>query len=137
MHFGREIDYHEDLGAKLRNLQGFATLAHELLQNADDVPGVTSFTFNICQHALIVENDGRFSDCGRPETPECEWKEKGTTGSHRCDFHRFRFIAGADKRNEAGTTGAFGIGFISVYQVTDRPELISKRHWILDETKQA
>ena len=47
-YFGREIDYLEDLGAKLRNLQGFTTLAHELLQNADDVPGVTTFTFNVC-----------------------------------------------------------------------------------------
>ncbi|HAB19922.1 MAG TPA: hypothetical protein DCE44_26260, partial [Verrucomicrobiales bacterium] len=137
IHFGREIDYLEDLGAKLRNLQGFATLAHELLQNADDVPGVTTFTFNIFQDALIVENDGRFSDCGHPETPECEWRKRPANGSHRCDFHRFRLVAGADKRNEAGTTGAFGIGFISVYQITDRPELISGRHWILDETQQA
>jgi len=137
IHFGREIDYLEDLGAKLRNLQGFATLAHELLQNADDVSGVTTLTFNICQHALIVENDGKFSDCGHPETVECEWRERPANGSHRCDFHRFRLVAGADKRNEAGTTGAFGIGFISVYQITDRPELISSRHWILDETQQA
>jgi hypothetical protein len=136
IHFGREIDYLEDLGAKLRNLQGFATLAHELLQNADDVPGVTDFAFNILPNALVVENDGQFSDCGHPETPECAWKDGPTNGSHRCDFHRFRLVAGADKRNEAGTTGAFGIGFISVYQITDRPELISGRHWILDETQQ-
>jgi hypothetical protein len=137
IHFGREIDYLEDLGAKLRNLQGFTTLAHELLQNADDVPGVTVFTFDVRDDALIVENDGVFSDCGQVEQPECPWKEVPNNGSHRCDFHRFRLVAGADKRNEAGTTGAFGIGFISVYQITDRPELISKRHWILDESQPA
>lgn len=137
VHFGREIDYLEDLGAKLRNLQGFTTLAHELLQNADDVPGVTEFAFNICKEALIVENNGKFSDCGRPEKPECEWKSGPSGGSHRCDFHRFRMVAGGDKRNEPDTTGAFGIGFISVYQITDRPELISGRHWILDETRPA
>ncbi len=135
IHFGRELDYLEDLGAKLRNLKGFATLAHELLQNADDVAGVTHFTFNICGDALIVENNGQFSDCLKPEEQECHWRNEPSHGSHRCDFHRFRIVAGADKRHEANTTGAFGIGFISVYQITDRPELISSgRHWIIDET---
>ena len=135
--YGREIDYLPDLGAKLRSLQGFATLAHELLQNADDVPGVTKFTFNVCDDALIVENNGKFSDCGHPDLDECPRRDPAKPGTHRCDFHRFRRIAGADKRNEAGTTGAFGIGFISVYQITDRPELISGRHWIIDETQPA
>lgn len=135
-YFGREIDYLEDLGAKLRNLKGFATLANELLQNADDVQGVTLCRFNVCDDALIVENDGQFSDCGKLELPECPWKEDPEHDSHRCDFHRFRKVAGADKRNEEDTTGAFGIGFISVYQITDRPEVVSGRHWILDELEE-
>lgn len=134
-YFGRDIDYLEDLGAKLRNLKGYATLANELLQNADDVPGVTSFAFDIRDDALVVENEGRFSDCGEVEQPECPWKNDPARGSHRCDFHRFRRVAGGDKRNESGTTGAFGIGFIAVYQITDRPEVISGRHWILDESQ--
>src|SRR4051794_1075026 len=87
-HFGRDLDYLEDLGAKLRNLQGFATLAHELLQNADDVPGVSLFVFDVCNDALIVENDGSFSDCGELEKSECPWKGDPNRGGHRCDFHR-------------------------------------------------
>lgn len=134
--YGREIDYLEDLGAKLRNLKGYATLAHELLQNADDVPGATLCRFNVCDDALIVENDGEFSDCGQLDLQECPWKTDTERGSHRCDFHRFRKVAGADKRNEGSTTGAFGIGFISVYQITDRPEVLSGRHWILDESEE-
>ena len=50
------------------------------------------------------------------------------------DFERMQDVAGGSKRSEDGdrTTGAFGIGFISVYQITDRPEIRSAgQHWIL------
>jgi hypothetical protein len=49
----RGIDYLGDLGAKLRDLQGFATLAYELIQNADDA-GAGWMSFDICEAALIV-----------------------------------------------------------------------------------
>jgi hypothetical protein len=131
----RGIDYLGDLGAKLRDLQGFATLAHELIQNADDAPGAGQMSFDVCEEALIVENDGVFSDCGNIDADECPWKLDPATG-HRCDFHRFRRVASGDKRDQAGTIGAFGIGFISVLQITDQPELISSgRHWILYEDR--
>ncbi len=51
----RGIDYLGDLGAKLRDLQGFATLAHELIQNADDAPGAGRMTFAVSPTALIVD----------------------------------------------------------------------------------
>lgn len=130
----RGIDYLGDLGAKLRDLQGYKTLIHELIQNADDAPGASSMTFNIDDKALVVDNNGIFRDCGEVEkVTECPWKADESKG-HRCDFHRFRNIASGDKRSELLTTGAFGIGFIAVYQITDQPELISAgRHWILHE----
>ncbi len=131
----RGIDYLGDLGAKLRDLQGFRTLAHELVQNADDAPTAGSMSFDIGDAALIVDNDGFFSECPDVRTDECSWKEDGVH-NHRCDFHRFRRIASGDKRGQEGTTGAFGIGFIAVYQITDAPELISsRRHWILREDR--
>ena len=58
----RGIDYLGDLGAKLKDLQGYATLAHELLQNADDALGVSTFTFDVRPHALVVDNDATFSE---------------------------------------------------------------------------
>lgn len=109
------VDYLGFLQSKLRDLRGIATLAYELIQNADDVldengrPAATRITFDVCDDALIVENDGVFLER---------------------DFERMAKIASGGKREEAGTTGAFGIGFISVYQVTDSPEILSGgRHW--------
>lgn len=133
-YLSRGIDYLGNLGSKLRDLQGYGTLAHELIQNADDAANATSISFDVTGGAFVVDNDGVFSDCGREEV-ECPWKADGIHG-HRCDFHRFRHIAAGDKRGEAGTTGAFGIGFIATYQITDKPELISVgRHWILHEDR--
>lgn len=129
----RGIDYLGDLGAKLRDLQGDRTLAYELIQNADDAPTATSMGFDVDAYALVVENDGIFSDCGRVEETQCPWKD---SRGHRCDFHRIRNIASGDKRAEPNTTGTFGIGFITVYQVTDSPEIISGgRHWKLYEER--
>ena len=70
----RGIDYLGDLGAKLRDLQGFATLAHELIQNADDTSATRWMSFDVGEHALVVDNDGTFSDCGQVEELECPWK---------------------------------------------------------------
>ena len=130
----RSIDYLGDLGAKLRDLQGYRTLFHELIQNADDAPA-SWMAFDTRPDALILDNDGTFSDCGDVEKRECPWNVEDAYG-HRCDFHRFRLIGSGDKRLQEGTTGAFGIGFIAAYQLTDQPELISGgHHWILHEER--
>ena len=130
----RATDYLGDLGAKLRDLQGYATLAHELIQNADDAPA-SWLNFIIRTDSLILDNDGVFAGCDHVEGSQCTWIAEGSDG-HRCDFHRFRLIGSGDKRQQEGTTGAFGIGFISVYQLTDQPELISSgRRWILREER--
>lgn len=114
---GQEISYLGFLETQLRDMQGVAALAYELIQNADDVkgpagqPGSSRITFDVGEDALIVENDGVF----RP-----------------VDFERLQTIAGGGKRVEAGTTGAFGLGFLAVYQVTDAPEIFSAgRHWTI------
>ncbi len=132
-YLGRGVDHLGFIEAKLRDLRGFSTLAHELIQNADDAPEATSISFDIRDDALIVDNNGFFTDCGKVEDLVCLWINDPEK-NHLCDFHRFRAVASADKRKEEGTTGAFGIGFIAVYQITDHPELISGgRHWILHD----
>ena len=113
----QDVNYLGFLEAQLRDMQGIATLAYELIQNADDARGdngrspATTLSFNITDDALIVENDGVF----RP-----------------VDFNRLQNLAGGGKRDEADTTGAFGLGFIAVYQVTDAPEIFSNNiHWVI------
>ena len=130
-YLSRGMDYLGELGARLADLHGLRTLILELIQNADDATEAKSITFRIRPDSLIVDNDGYFTDCGSVEERECAWRDPR---GHRCDFHRFRLIGAGDKRQEAETAGAFGIGFVSVYQVTDAPEVISAgRHWILRE----
>ncbi len=107
------------LAQQLGDLRGITALAHELIQNADDAKdelgdfSATQISFDIRDDSLTVSNNARFRDI---------------------DFERIRNVASGAKRNESGarTTGAFGVGFISVYQVTDSPEIRSTgKHWTI------
>jgi hypothetical protein len=115
----QDVDYLGFLEAHLRDMQGIDTLAYELIQNADDARAEadgrsgapTTLCFNVTDEALIVSNDGLF----RP-----------------LDFTRLQTVASGGKREESGVTGAFGLGFLAVYQITDRPEIFSNgRHWTI------
>lgn len=112
----QDVHYLGFLEAQLRDMAGVETLAYELIQNADDVQNedgrfpVTTLSFDVTDEALKVHNNGRF----RP-----------------VDFERLQNIAGGGKRGERGVTGAFGLGFLAVYHVTDAPEIFSSgRHWV-------
>jgi len=134
----RGINHLGFLNQILRDLKGYNALINELVQNADDAPKTKTMTFNITQDYLIVENDGSFSDCGDAGNKSniCNY-EKNENGPKKCDFHRFRSVASRDKREQENSTGAFGIGFNSVYQITDHPQIISAgRHWIFNDDKE-
>jgi hypothetical protein len=125
-------DFLGKLGNDLRDLTGLDTLIYELVQNADDASRATRMRFETSGAGLVIWNDGTFTDCGRQELRDCP----GVPGDDgllvRCDFHSIRQISGHAKREKKGTTGAFGIGFTAVFQITDYPELIScGRHWRL------
>ena len=130
-HLSRGQDYIESIARMLGDLQGTRTVIHELIQNADDAPGATKMRFTVTDASLEIRNDGQFEKCQDVATAECEWL---ADRQHRCDFHSFRTVGSGDKRTRLGTTGAFGIGFTAVYQLTDRPELIaSGEHWVVNE----
>ena len=113
----QDVNYLGFLEAQLQDMTGIDTLVYELIQNADDVQNedgrfpVTTLSFDVTDDALIVHNNGRFRSV---------------------DFERLQNIAGGGKREESGVTGAFGLGFLAVYQITDAPEIFSSgRHWII------
>src|SRR2546430_445612 len=79
-YLSRGTDHLGSLQRTLRDLVGYRTLANELIQNADDAGSAnesnraTSLIFDVRRDALIVDNDGRFSDCGAVQAPVCGWK---------------------------------------------------------------
>lgn len=130
-YFSKGFDHLDQLRTTLADLTGPTVLLHELIQNADDAEGVSEMSIQVDEKALWVRNDASFTDCGHPKLGSCPWLDDEKTA---CDFHSFRRMAGGLKSLKEDTTGAFGIGFLSVYQITDRPELVSAgRHWKLNE----
>ncbi|MBL0886389.1 DUF3883 domain-containing protein [Myceligenerans indicum] len=127
----RSSDHLGNLANILKDLGGGATLLNELTQNANDA-AADSIRFTASEDELAVWNSAVFSDCGQQqERRTCPWRD---AGRRSCDLHSFRLVAGRHKSDDDSTTGAFGVGFTAVYQVTDHPELVTAGwHLILNE----
>ncbi len=90
---------------------GEMPIIRELIQNADD-SNATTVTFRIDDEKIIVENDGDpFS------------KPSEVNQIEDSDFYRISKI-GIGKTEEE-LTGTFGVGFTSVFHITDKPRIIS------------
>src|SRR3546814_13429137 len=63
-----------------------------------------------------------FSTCGLSE-PRCPWESQGDSSGLRraCNFHAISRMGSRNKIQVASQIGRFGIGFVSVYQITDSP----------------
>ena len=107
----------------LEGLQGYEVMALELVQNADDARA-ESIIFDICEDALYVRNSGVFSRCDDILASECS-RGESDDDSHTCDFHGITKVASGGKLRHPENIGRFGIGFVSVYQLTDFPEIAS------------
>ena len=116
-----EADLLGNIQQALAGLQGFDVMALELIQNADDA-GAEVLTFDVCDHALVVRNDERFSTCGLGVL-RCPWeKDGGPDGlAHPCNFHAISRMGNRSKVHINRQIGRFGIGFVSVFQITDAP----------------
>ncbi|MAG71468.1 MAG: hypothetical protein CL471_14405 [Acidobacteria bacterium] len=128
----RNFDSHRWMVDLLADIPSPEQLVYELIQNADDSTDATRAEFTFTDDELTVTNDGSFTKCSDLAVPfsDCDYGDE----NQHCDFHRIRRIQNAEKTMERETTGAFGIGFNSVYRLTDSPELISAGiHWKLED----
>lgn len=105
----------------LAGLQGFSIMALELIQNADDA-GADLLSFDVTNRALYIRNNAAFSTCGLQEV-RCPWERVGDPDGHprACNFHAISRMGSRNKIRVGSQIGRFGIGFVSVYQVTDAP----------------
>jgi hypothetical protein len=121
----KSILYSHDLIGGIRShlagLQGYDVMALELIQNADDAKA-DAITFDITDQGLLVFNSGQFTYCGDLYSRSCSFT---ASNNYSCDFHRIVKVASGGKLTRGDNIGRFGIGFVSTYQVTDRPEIRS------------
>ena len=110
-----------NIRSHLQGLQGFDTMALELIQNADDAEA-KCIIFDVRDDGLSVWNSGRFTYCGELSRKPCLLHEKE---GYSCDFHRVTDFGSGGKLTRSENIGRFGIGFSSTYQITDYPEIQS------------
>ncbi|XP_071155498.1 sacsin-like [Mytilus edulis] len=125
----------ESLTTRIFNLlseynDGFA-VPKELIQNADDA-GATRVCFLYDERENLNLRDTLLD----PGMAECQgqalWVFNNAVFRDK-DFENLIQLGGRTKIQESGTIGKFGLGFCSVYNLTDVPSLISKNKFgVLD-----
>ena len=117
----------------LRDYKDGLTIVKELLQNADDAEATE---VNFCYDARQHENDPKrlfFSGMSEAHGPALVvHNNKPFTNE---DFENITKLAATSKREDSLKIGQFGVGFCSVYHITDIPSFVSRdKLYIFDPT---
>ena len=102
-----------------------STIIKELIQNADDAE---ADEVNICYDArshMTDDEDGEliFPGMNRAHGPALIFHNNSVFSES--DFTNIQKLAGATKRDQPLKIGKFGVGFCSVYHITDIPSFVS------------
>ena len=132
-----DVGQHEPLVTRLKNIlkdyKDGLTIVKELLQNADDA-GATELT--ICYDArshTVSEKSLLFQGMAKCHGPALLVHNNAAFTDE--DFKNITKLAGGTKMNKPLKIGKFGVGFCSVYHITDVPSFISgKWLYIFDPT---
>uniref|UniRef100_A0A671MM49 Sacsin/Nov domain-containing protein n=1 Tax=Sinocyclocheilus anshuiensis TaxID=1608454 RepID=A0A671MM49_9TELE len=123
----------EPLTVRIKNIleeyPSVADIFKELLQNADDANATEcSFLIDMRKNLEIRENllDPGMIVCHGPAL----WSFNSSVFSDT-DFLNITRLGGSMKRCEADKVGKFGLGFNSVYHVTDIPIIMSREFMIM------
>ena len=138
-------DMHEDVGQYeslacrikniLRDYKDGITIVKELLQNADDAEATE---VNLCYDTRRHDVDPTtlvFSGMTKCNGPALVVHNNAVFKKE--DFENIQKLAGATKKDKPLKIGKFGVGFCSVYHITDVPSFVSQEYlYIFDPTLQ-
>ncbi|XP_053728791.1 sacsin isoform X1 [Synchiropus splendidus] len=123
----------EPLTVRIKNIleeyPSVADIFKELLQNADDASATEcSFLIDMRKNTDIRENllDPGMMACHGPSL----WSFNNSVFTDT-DFLNITRLGGSVKRSEADKVGKFGLGFNSVYHITDIPIIMSREFMIM------
>ena len=132
-----DISQHEPLTTRLKNIlkdyKDGLTIIKEVIQNADDAEATE---VNICYDARTHKIDSNhlfFPGMAEAHGPALVIHNNAQFSE--ADFENILKLAGATKMGKPLKIGKFGIGFCSVYHITDVPSFISGSFFsVLDPT---
>ncbi|TKY69100.1 Sacsin protein [Spatholobus suberectus] len=125
--FGQTVDLTRRIREVLLNYPEGTTVLKELIQNADDA-GAT--TVSLCLDLRAHGGDSLLSES------LAQWQGPALLAYNDAvftedDFVSISKIGGSAKHGQASKTGRFGVGFNSVYHLTDLPSFVSGKYVVL------
>ncbi|XP_047182441.1 sacsin-like, partial [Vigna umbellata] len=125
--FGQTVDLTRRIREVLLNYPEGTTVLKELVQNADDA-GAT--TVSLCLDRRTHRGDSLLTNS------LAQWQGPALLAYNNAvftedDFVSISKIGGSAKHGQASKTGRFGVGFNSVYHLTDLPSFVSGKYVVL------
>ncbi|KAL5721483.1 hypothetical protein ACHQM5_005125 [Ranunculus cassubicifolius] len=125
--FGQRVDLTRRIREVLANYPEGTTVLKELIQNADDA-GATKVS--LCLDRRVHGVDSLLADRLK------DWQGPALIAFNNAvfsedDFVSISRIGGSKKLGQTWKTGRFGVGFNSVYHLTDLPSFVSGKYVVL------